>query len=163
MTIRVNKQPVNIREKFAELDGKVNKNEPQRAPSFRADLSNNQSFANGVTTKYAASTVHWDTHNAYDTSTYEYVVPIGGIYLITFMNWWGTSSGDRDVVRLYVNGSVVASDYAFTPGGGTLSAEFVWNLNVNDRISIYIKQDSGGTLTFDANNQNNGFTATKIA
>ena len=162
MTVRANKPAFNIREKLKELDGKVSKNE-LKAPSFRADLSSNQSFSNGVNTKYAASTVHWDTHNAYNTSTYEYTVPIGGIYLITFMNWWGTSSGARDVVNLYINGSVVASDYAFTAAGGTLSAEFVWNLNADDKISIYVQQDSGGTLTFDANNQNNGFTATKIA
>ena len=163
MTVRIQKPAVNIREKLAELDGKLNKVDFPLTPSFRADLSNNQTIGNNVATKYAASTVHWDNFNGYNTTDYSYTIPIGGIYLITFMNWWGSSSGGRDIVMLYINDTNVVRDYAYSPAGGTLSAEFVWNFSAGDVVTIYIQQSSGGSLTLDGSNLNNGWTGTKIA
>ena len=78
------------------------------------------------------------------------MVPIGGVYLITFMNWWGSKPEFRDIVALYVNGSNVARDYAFSPTGGTLSAEFVWNLGAGDYVEIYLHQSSGSNQALDA-------------
>ena len=103
MTVNITKSDFNLREKLKELDGKLNKVDFPLTPSFRADLSNNQTIANNTITKYAASTVHWDNFNGYNTTDYSYTIPIGGIYLITFMNWWGSSSGGRDIVMLYIN------------------------------------------------------------
>jgi hypothetical protein len=163
MTVRAHKPEFNFREKLKELDGKLNKVDFPLTPSFRADLSSNQAIAHNTATKYAASTVHWDNFNGYNTTDYSYTIPIGGIYLITFMNWWAAGGGDRDIVFLDINGTNVARDYSYSPAGGTLSAEFVWNFRSGDVVTIRIQQSSGGSLTLDANNLNNGWTGTKIA
>jgi len=163
MTVRANKPAFNIREKLKELDGKLSKVDFPLTPTFRADLSNNQTISTGVFTKYTANVVHWDNFNGYDTTNHRYIVPISGIYLITFMNWWGAKPEGRDIVALYVNGSNVARDYAFSGAGGTLSAEFVWNLSAGDQVEIYLRHDAGSSQALDANDLNNGFTMTKIA
>lgn len=163
MTVNITKSDFNLREKLKELDGKLNKVDFPLTPTFRADLASNQTISNGVFTKYAASTVYWDNFNAYDTTNHRYVVPIGGVYLITFMNWWASKPEARDIVGLYINGSNVARDYAFSPTGGTLSAEFVWNLSAGDYVELYIHQSSGSSQVLDSNDLNNGFTMTKIA
>ncbi len=163
MTVRIEKPAFNLREKFTELDGKLNKDEFPITPSFRARLSSPQNVANSITTKYNATSVIFDNYNGYNTTDSSYTVPIGGIYLVTFSNWWENYIANRGIVRLFVNGTQVLASYPYVAGGGTLAAEFVTILNGGDVLTLYVDNESGTAQNLSSSDLNNGWTATKIA
>jgi hypothetical protein len=161
MTVRITKSEINIREKLTELEGRSK--EPVEIPTFRGDLNGNQNIPDSVYTLYDVKTAHWDNYNGFDPSDSSYTIPINGVYLITFMQWWNNKPEGRSIMRVYVNGSAVTSDYHLTNAGGTMSTTAQLALDAGDKVQMYIHQNSGSTQAIDANDLNNGLGITKIA
>ena len=158
MTVYANKPAFNVREKLKELE-----NKPWCPPSFRVDLHAQQSIPNAAHTVYAAGTVHWDTHNAYDTDTYTYVVPISGIYLFNATQWWSNKAEGRTLSRILINGSAQAYHYELTNQGGSWTHQSMHSLSGGDRIQLTVYQASGGSTTIDPSNLNNGWTGVMVS
>ena len=59
---------------------------------------------------------------------------------------------------------MLQENLSFSPTGGTLSAEFVWNIGAGDYVEIYLHQSSGSNQALQVlrPGANNGFTMTKI-
>ena len=161
MTVRITKSEINIREKLTELEGRSK--EPAEIPSFRADLNGNQNIPDSTYTLYNAQQVHWDNYNGFNSSDSSYTIPMNGVYLINFMQWWATKPEGRTILRVYVDGNAVTSDYMLSPAGGTASTTAVLELESGNKVQMYIHQASGSTTALDANDLNNGLSITKIA
>ena len=158
MTVIVTKPEINVREKLKELE-----NTAWCPPSFRVDLHTVQTIPNTSHTVYAAGTVHWDTHNAYDTETYTYVVPISGIYLFNATQWWANKPEGRSLSRILINGSASAYHYELSNTGGSWTHHSMHSLNKDDRIQIDIYQASGGSQQLDPSDLNNGWTGVMVS
>jgi hypothetical protein len=158
MTVYANKPEINIREKLKELESK-----PWCPPSFRVDLHQVQTIPDTAHTVYAAGTIHWDTHNAYDPDTYTYVVPISGIYLFNATNWWSNKPEGRTLSRILINGSAQAYHYELTNTGGSWTHQSMHSLNEGDRIQMTVYQASGSSQTLDPNDLNNGWTGVMVS
>lgn len=161
MTVYASKPEINVREKLKELEGLAK--EPVETPTFRGDLNGNQNIPDATYTLYNVQTVHWDNYSGFDSIDSSYTIPISGKYLITFMQWWNNKPEGRSIMRVYVNGTAVTSDYHLTNAGGTMSTTAVLALDAGDKVQMYVWQNSGSTQAIDANDLNNGLSITKIA
>ena len=158
MAINVSRKEINIRNKLNELE-----NTAWCPPSFRVDLGSVQTVANVTHSIYEASTIHWDTHNAYDPDTYTYVVPISGIYLFNVTQWWSTKPEGRSLSRILINGDPQAYHYELSNGGGSWTHQSMHSLNEGDRIQVSIYQNSGSSTALDPSNLNNGWTGVMVS
>ena len=127
------------------------------------DLGSTQTVANVTHSIYEASTIHWDTHNAYDPDTYTYVVPISGIYLFNVTQWWSTKPEGRSLSRILINGDPQAYHYELSNAGGSWTHQSMHSLNEGDRIQVSIYQDSGSSTALDPSNLNNGWTGVMVS
>lgn len=158
MAMNISRKEINIRNKLNELENKA-----WCPPSFRVDLSAPQSVASVQHVIYAANTIHWDTHNAYEPETYTYVIPITGIYLFNATNWWGNMPEGRSLSRILINGDPQAYHYELSNAGGSWTHQSMHSLNEGDRIQISIYQDSGSTHLLDPSDLNNGWTGVMVS
>jgi len=158
MTVNITKPEINIREKLNQLESSG-----WTPPSFRVDLSSPQTVVSVSHSIYEANTVHWDTHNAYDTETYTYVVPISGIYLFNVTNWWSNKPEGRSLSRILINGDPQAYHYELSNAGGSWTHQSMHSLNGSDRIQVSIYQDSGSSQLLDPSNLNNGWTGVMVS
>lgn len=162
MTVRITKSEINIREKLTELEGRSK--EPVEIPTFRGDLfSSNQTIPDSTFTLYNMQHVHWDNYNGFNSSDSSYTIPINGVYLINFMQWWNSKPEGTTILRIYINGAAATSDYCLPPTGGSMSTTAMLALDAGDKVQMYIHQASGSAQDIDANDLNNGLTITKIA
>jgi hypothetical protein len=162
MAVRITKPEINVREKLSELEGKADKI-ITGPPSFRVDLHAVQTIASTAHTVYAAGTIHWDTHNAYDTDTYTYTVPISGIYLFNVTNWWSSKPEGRSLSRVLINNVAAAYHYELSDAGGSWTHQSMHNLTKGDTVQMTIYQDSGSSQTLDPDNLNNGWTGVMVS
>ena len=162
MAVKFTKPEINVREKLAELEGKADKI-ITGPPSFRVDLHTTQAVTSTAWEVYEAGTVHWDTHNAYDTDTYTYVVPLSGIYLFNVTNWWSTKPEGRSLSRVLINSVAAAYHYELSDSGGSWTHQSMHNLTKGDAIQMQIYQASGSDQNMDANDLNNGWTGVMVS
>ena len=158
MTVYASKPDINVREKLKELESSV-----WCPPSFRVDLGAVQTVVSVSHAIYQASTIHWDTHNAYDPGTYTYVIPISGIYLFNATQWWANKPEGRSLSRILINGDPQAYHYELSNAGGSWTHQSMHNLSKGDRIQMSIYQDSGSSQMLDPSNLNNGWTGVMVS
>ena len=158
MTVYASKPDINVREKLKELESSI-----WCPPSFRVDLGSVQTVANVTHAIYQASTVHWDTHNAYNAETYTYVIPISGIYLFNVTQWWSNKAEGRSLSRILINDIPQAYHYELSNTGGSWTHQSMHSLNGSDRIQVSIYQDSGNSQNLDPSNLNNGWTGVMVS
>jgi len=161
MTVRITKPEINIREKLTELQGLAV--EPIETPSFRANIASNQLITDATYTLYNMQNVHWDNYNGFNSSDASYIIPHSGVYLITFMQWWNSKPEGSSIMRIYVDGTAVTSEYHLTGQGSTMASTSVLSLSAGQKVQMYVFQNSGANQYIDNNNLNNGLSITKIA
>lgn len=119
----------------------------------------NASYANSTTTVNNNSsafviytTQNYDTHNAYNTSTGEYTVPVAGKYHITASGRFSSdtsTAGAPRTLEVWKNGSIAIMGPQFTvisiiAGSPTFTVTGTLDLSVNDIIQIRATQSSTG-------------------
>ena len=123
-------------------------------PAFFAYLGSDQTVSDLTTTKVQIDTEVFDTHNAFDTSTYRFTCPTGGAgkYVITgALASYGVEKYYMTPVAIYKNGAEYHggmqnnpfSDASYGTGGIVNS---IVELAVNDYVELYgISDTSDGT------------------
>ena len=106
-----------------------------------------QSIAASTYVKVQFDTKSHDTHGAYSTGDYQYVVPVPGVYRIASFILWEESFTSTDMhLVLYKNGSLlkILDRYGNNAGGdlqnalkGSIEAQLV----AGDIISIYVRHN----------------------
>jgi hypothetical protein len=130
-------------------------------PSFRADMSANQSITANTSTKVAFDTERWDTNSAYDpTTNYRFTVPAGeaGKYYFGGFARFDGSGMNNIQWRYMVNNATTTGSRAsvFTQtlktvsdftGFGVTSFPFIADLDVGDYVEVFIFASTGSSLT----------------
>ena len=126
----------------------------------RTYLTTNVSTSNNTYTavNFNAETYDTDGYHSTTTNTSRITIPSGkaGYYYITGQTQFASNSTSFRIAQLRKNGTGVTqgSRINATSGNGTsVMAEDVLNLAVGDYIELFILQNSGGTLTTDADNE----------
>ena len=115
-----------------------------------------QSIANGTFTACLWTSDTYDTDSIHDvsTNTDRFTVPAGkgGKWAISAsVLFAGSSTGERRIA-IYKNGSSATTDQRINgqgSGGLTASVNSVFNLVATDYLSVYVYQDSGGSMNID--------------
>ena len=131
-------------------------------PSFRADMSANQSITANTSTKVAFDTERWDTNSAYDpTTNYRFTVPsgeAGKYYFGGFARFDGSGMNNIQWRYMVNNATTTGSrasvftqtlkntNFEFT-GFGVSSFPLIADLDVGDYVEVYIFSASGSSLT----------------
>ena len=120
-------------------------------PSFKAQLTANQSYSSGIQKHVAFTTVHWNTGNCYSTSTGRFTAPVAGYYF--FEGSESVSGGTASSylsLEFYVNGTrnytgwnVKAAGYQKEPATAT------FYLNASDYVEVGF--ESAVAITFSGN------------
>lgn len=127
----------------------------------------NQSIANNSNTQTMTfATKAFDTHNAYNTSTGIYTVPVSGKYLLTAnIRFTAYSASDSPQVRIYKNGTKVAAGgtIAFTTSNGWFAAVSDFeSCNAGDTLEFRAFQASGSSQTLDGDTTENYLCIARI-
>ena len=138
-------------------------------PSFRADMSANQSITANTTTKVAFDTELWDTDSAYDAATnYRFTVPAGEAgkyYFGGFARFDGSGMNNIQWKYIVNNGTTTGSrssaftqtlkntNFEFT-GFGVSSYPYIVDLDAADYVEAFIFCQSGSSLTVKASSGN---------
>lgn len=134
----------------------------------RARLSGVQSIPNSTYTKLELATEDYDVNDDFDSAVnYRFVVPVDGKYLIAGLGHiMGLGDGDKLDVCIYVNGALVGAKSAVYAGAVAASMGVsvcdVLDLDANDFIELYVRQDSGGALSAVAAVYANFLAVTKL-
>lgn len=115
-----------------------------------------QSISNNTFTAVLWTADTYDTDSIHDTSsnTDRFTIPAGkgGKWAISAsVLFAGSSSGERRIA-IYKNGASATTDQRINgqgTGGLTASVNSVFNLVATDYLSVYVYQDSGGSLNID--------------
>lgn len=89
----------------------------------------------------------FDTDNAYNLGTGQYVVPMAGVYLIS-TNFWFADIPESTYLFIMKNGQAIAEASA-NSRGRVLSASTAEKCEAGDTISINVRQLSGSTMTLE--------------
>ena len=130
-------------------------------PSFFAYLSTQQ---NGIAqTSYTLATLQstlWDSHSAYNTSTYTYTIPTGqgGKYCFFYGGLFGNlADGNFCEFILYVNGSGKKSSRVRQTMGTAQSSIFrnscILNVSAGDTVQLYVYHNNGSTQSLYVENE----------
>ena len=124
-------------------------------PSFKAQLSGNQTIGTSSFTKAALATEVWDTDSAWDTSNYRFTVPSGegGKYVSTarFL-FYNLADSNVFEARFYKNGSGIGGSTFRETGSNSSqqvdnSSTIVVNLSAGDYIELYVNHNVGSNQT----------------
>jgi len=115
-----------------------------------------QSIANGTFTAVLFNAEDYDTDSIHDisTNTDRFTVPTGkgGKWAISAsVLFTGSATGERRIA-IYKNGSSANTDNRLSgqgTAGQTMAVDSVFNLVATDYLSVYVYQDSGGSLNID--------------
>ena len=130
-------------------------------PAFFAKQTSSQSIANDTVVKITNNSEDFDSDGTYDNSSnYRFTPAVAGKYYV-FAQVAIDGSTDTDVFAwLYKNGSeFIQSNYFYrcTP---IVSA--IMDLDADDYVEVYAKQQSGSTRTSLASSRQNNFGAYRI-
>lgn len=99
-----------------------------------------------------------DTVGAWNASSYEFVVPVAGTYVVSVMFGIVNATANGN---LLVNNSATSPLYGYKYAAASqqdfISTTFVICLNTNDRLSVAKPSGGGGTVTFVFANYHNAF------
>lgn len=123
-----------------------------RVVAFRATRTSSQSFPNvpalpGTVVQF--DSIKNDTHGAWDSVNYRYIIPVSGYYDISarFLLQFGTNTAEI-VAYLVVDGTVVALQQDFkaatASGNQGIFARFLWNLNAGQAVQVRMYQANSG-------------------
>ena len=124
----------------------------KNTPAFKATLSANQTLANDTLTRFAFNTKEYDTHNAYDTSTYLFTCPSGkaGKYVFEYHTLIDDiDDGDNGYMYLELNGATVSGSLTqLTAPAGTTNAKLnnvmTITLSEGDEVEVVGKHSGTG-------------------
>lgn len=131
-----------------------------------------QGINNGALTTVLVEDRNFDTHNAYNTSTGEYTIPVAGFYkmdckfLFSLYNGWAL--GEEAYALIYVNGVQKAYYiYEFPASAGasiyiSVSVGYQASLVKGDIITFRTLQNSGVSVALEADGNNNQMSIMKI-
>ena len=123
-----------------------------RVVAFRATRTGSQSFPNVPASPFTVvqfNSIKNDTHGAWDSVNYRYIIPVSGYYDISarFLLQFGTSTAEI-VAYLVVDGTAVALQQDFksatTSGNQGVFARFLWNLNAGQAVQVRMYQANSG-------------------
>ncbi len=125
------------------IEGKINN---VRA---RVGLSaDSGALTGGAVTKINFNTEQFDTANAYNTSTYKFVAPVAGWYLLGVQLYFYTNITADHVYDAYIykNGASIARGRQHASHASAMipTVTTLVHLAANDEIEFYGMQDSGG-------------------
>jgi len=149
MTVRVNKDAFNIREKFSELEGLANAG----ASKVIASATKN----NGMTVNTSSTPIEFpvttiDTHGKFSNTNSRFTVPVAGDYFVMF-NVNILSNTNVTNVRIQVDGAAVTGHHVSNTNhprmNFTLSA-IVPGLGVGQYIEIGAYVNTGTVLMDNA-------------
>jgi hypothetical protein len=123
----------------------------------RATGTTGQTINNNTYTAVLWTVDTFDTDAIHDTSTNtdRFTVPSGkaGYWTISSIVLWAGDSGGERRIKIYKNGSGdTLTDYRMSGQGTTgvsLAINSTFYLTVGDYLSIYVYQDTGGSLNLD--------------
>jgi len=128
------------------------------------------SIPNAAVTTIIHEDISYDTHNAYNTSTGEYTIPVSGKYILsTNIGWNGVSVASGDLYRLlvYKSGVIAVDVYLETNAtnsssrpnvGQSATIDFV----KGDIVLIKVYQNSGVAASLMTDAQVNYFSIARI-
>ena len=134
--------------------------------AMSCNKSDAQSIPTGSVTDLIYSTTEFDTHNAYDTSTGQYTVPVTGFYSldarVLFASTADWDAGNLGYIRVEVNGTLKKTGQLteWQTSNSTsvyLSSgvQCLLSLSKGDVVTIAVYQHTGGSLdTFNQNDDN---------
>jgi len=106
-------------------------------------------LTDGAVTKINFNTEQFDTANAYNTSTYKFVAPVAGWYLIGVQLYFYNNVTADHVYDAYVykNGAAVSRGRQHSSHAAAMipTTTTLVHLAVNDEIEFYGMQNSGGS------------------
>ena len=115
-----------------------------------------QSISNNTFTAVLFNAEDYDTDSIHSTSsnTDRFTVPTGkdGKWAISASVLFGGSSSGERRIAIYKNGATANTDNRLSgqgSAGQTMAVNSVFNLVATDYLSIYVYQDSGGSLNLD--------------
>ncbi len=113
-------------------------------PYLLVDLNTTQSISAGTITKALFDTVVFDTHNKYDLTNHQYVIPEDGVYLIhsdigfTLEN---STSHEYTAYNIYVNGNLKyysRNKYGDVDQSAGAYVTIILTLNAGDTVGFYV-------------------------
>lgn len=115
-------------------------------PCLYAWQSSAQSWADGASTLVSFANELYDSHAAYNPSTYLYTVPCAGVYRVTALLTATAAPGANSSSLLYLNGNPVAFHY-YAHWSGSARGLSSWTIAVKtgDTLGVYIRPN--GALT----------------
>jgi len=93
-------------------------------------------------------TVSLDTHGAFNTSTYTYTVPVGGLYQVSGQITYAANTTGYRLARIVKNGSVITETLSAASNADKTSAvtSTLVRCNAGDTFTLQGEQGSGGSL-----------------
>ena len=109
--------------------------------------SNSNQTINGTPSTYVYEDLDYDTHNAYNTSTGEYTVPISGKYMISAHTWMSINANTVGELRIRKNGSAIKHVRNVQAVSGGISVEITdfADFSKGDVIDITAYTNSGSS------------------
>ena len=127
-----------------------------------------QTINSGVTADLVFEDVVYDSHNAYNTSTGEYTVPVSGTYKLSTKNTTNSFSAGtqyRFDINVLVNGISQTAMFPSGTTGSSTHSEFFHDeleLSKGDVVKITFRNSAATNLSFQAVGIRNVFTISKI-
>ena len=145
-------------------------------PAFSVYKSGNVDITDASATKYSLDAEHYDTDNAFDTSTYRFTVPSGkaGKYFFYGRVRFNKGGVSEYYIKIKKNGSDLAMRYFYSGGVGTNifnQIDFLsWDvsctsqLSVGDYVELFVYMNSidGNPATMSGGSSHNEFLGYKI-
>ena len=127
-------------------------------PSFFARNSASQSISNNTTTTIQLNETVWDTHSAFNTSTYKFVVPANqaGKYYISAHSFCpGVDDNEACIIRFQLNDTDIDNTENRYHGSGSdhqmyMNISKTFTLSVGDTVHFVMYQGSGDSQSFAA-------------
>ena len=116
-------------------------------------LTTPQSVANGALTVLKFDTKDYDTHNAYNSATGIYTVPVAGKYRASFQYGWASTAVFTAYAYIYKNGALVVQNFQTTDSSNNKLLGVIpktLNCQAGDTIDFRVQQNTGAINTLTA-------------
>jgi len=128
-------------------------------PAWSVELSANQTFSSGASTKIQLNNAIFDTDSGLDTSTnYRYTIPSGkgGKYIVNFSGKTDAAIDTDGFILIKVNGNSQYNSFQGhvkpnATGNVHLVGSCILNLSASDYIELYMLQNTGSNQLAYAN------------
>lgn len=116
---------------------------------FEVGLSGDQVVTTGAvgeTIEFADEAI--DDGDNFNTTTFRYVAPVKGLYKFNLSGEASLADGQRFVIDLFVNGAIVAGNFAVGNGTNSCiqSVAPIIRLEADDYVTGYVEHDGAGDM-----------------